>query len=73
MAERSAVLILDWRKHVLFHVVWSFLFREGELSKYDCEHILDCNNCLETFIICLKSNSFGSALMSLRFSEEEQF
>ena len=52
------------------HVVWSYLYRDGDLSEYDRDHILDCDECLEMFIICVKSTSFGSALMSLRFPPE---
>ena len=70
MPPQSALLNYEWRKHVPPHVVWSFLYSDGELSEHDREHILDCDECLEVFIICLKSNTFGTALMSLRAPPE---
>ena len=63
---QTALLTQDWRRHVPPHVVWSFLYGDGQLLELDREHILDCNECLEMFIVCLKSQSFGSVLLSLR-------
>ena len=57
--------------HIPPNLVWSYLHHDGELPEDDRTHILDCNECIEMFIICLQSNSFISALMSFRYPPQE--
>ena len=71
MGYRSVLRRTDWKEHVPPHLVWSFIHRGRDLGEDDREHVLDCSECTEMFIICLQSASFGSALMSLRYPPEE--
>jgi hypothetical protein len=58
--------------HIPPNLVWSFLHHDGELPEDDRNRILECNECIEMFVICLKSDSFISALMSLRHPPTEK-
>ena len=50
--------------HVPLHVMCSHIFEDENLSETDQAHIVRCDLCLEAVIICLKSDSFASALRS---------
>jgi hypothetical protein len=51
--------------HVPPHTMWAHIFEDGEMDSFDEAHIIQCSQCLEAFNVCLKSESFASALKAL--------
>ena len=70
MNPQTSALHVELNEHVPPPLVWSFLYREGELSAHDRKHILECVECMEMFVICMKSKNFPEAMLSLRYSPQ---
>ena len=58
--------------HIPPHRVWNYLKIEGEFADEEHDHILQCQDCLQLFILALNSDTFGAVLKQLRCSEIEQ-
>lgn len=45
-----------------------------EFADEEYDHILQCEDCLQVFILCLKSDTFAAVLKQLGYGDEiEQF
>jgi hypothetical protein len=51
--------------HIPPHVIWMHIYEGREMNQSDQAHVVECSRCLETFIVCLKSESFASVLEAL--------
>jgi len=51
--------------HVPAHTMWAHIFEDGEMGEVDKTHITNCPQCLDAFHVCLRSDSFASAVESL--------
>jgi len=58
--------------HLPPHRAWAYLHHGGELGIEEHDHILQCENCLHLFQICLKADSFGAVLAELGVQFNEQ-
>jgi hypothetical protein len=54
-------------RHITAHHLWAYLHANPatELSKAEHDHILHCDACSRLFMLCLKSDTFGSVLKAL--------
>ena len=54
-------------RHITPHHAWAYLHSdlESEFNKAEHDHILECERCLQLFILCLKSQTFGAVLKAL--------
>jgi len=61
-------------RHITPHHAWAYLYThtESEFSPAEHDHILECEQCLHLFMLCLKSETFGAVLKALGRSEERQ-
>ena len=71
MRPQTSALHLELMEHVPPPLVWSHLYRDGGLSAHDRKHILECEECIEMFVICMKSENFAEAMVSLRYPPQE--
>jgi hypothetical protein len=55
--------------HITPHHAWNYLHADSEMSTAEHDHILECEACLRLFLLCLKSDSFGTVLKSLNLPE----
>jgi hypothetical protein len=61
-------------RHITPHHAWAHLRADPvtELSTADHDHVVECEQCLRLFILCLKSKTFGSVLKALGNDLEER-
>ena len=61
-------------RHIAPHRAWTYLNGDPvtELSTAEHDHILVCEACLQLFILCLKSETFGSVLIKLGKDVDER-
>ena len=53
--------------HLTPHHVWAYLHAESanDLTTAEYDHIRKCEPCFRLYILCLKSETFGSVLKAL--------
>jgi hypothetical protein len=62
----------DLCDHVLPHRVWAYLHFEVELGAIEHDHILECERCIQLFMLCLRSDNFGAVLKKFENPDERQ-
>jgi hypothetical protein len=51
--------------HIPPNVIWAHIFEDVRLTPSAQDHILKCEECLETVLLCLKSESFVAVVEAL--------
>jgi len=51
--------------HITPHHAWAYLYSDSEFSQAEHDHILECDHCLQLFLLSLKSETFGAVLKAL--------
>ena len=54
-------------RHITPHHAWAYLHSDvhSDLSTEDHDHIVECEQCLRLFILCLNSETFAAVLKAL--------
>ena len=52
--------------HIPPHRAWTYIHADSEFTMREHDHILECEQCLRLFILCLRTESFGAVLKELR-------
>jgi len=60
------------RNHITPHHAWGYVHADSELNTAEHDHILECEQCLRLFLLCLKASSFAIVLRELGLPEDRR-
>jgi hypothetical protein len=71
MAESDRNYIPRDRNHIPLHRLWVLVNSGAPLEHFDMLHLVTCNDCQNFIETCLRSHTFGEALLKRYHSPED--